>query len=332
MKRVAVIGTGSWGTAASGLLASNDNKVTLWARSEGVASAINASHRNPRHLVDYELPSGVCASCDMAYVLADAEAVVLAVPSNYLRGVARSMASLLSADVPVLILTKGIEPDTHDFMADVVAEEVGGKRRMAVLSGPNHAEEVCQGMISASVVASLTPEISTFFQRLFVNPSFRVYVSEDLTGVEVCGAVKNVIAIACGVAVGLGFGDNTLAVLMTRGLAEIGRISAACGGQPITCMGLAGMGDLVATCTSPHSRNRSFGVAFVSGEDVEAYEARTHMVVEGARAARSALQLAHSLHVECPITAAVHAILYEGAPVATAIESLLGRVPRKEFY
>lgn len=332
MSKVAVIGTGSWGTAASGLLTTNVDEVSLWARCPEVASTINLTHKNPRHLIDYELPLQVHASSDIAAVLDGAEAVVYAIPSNYLRHVARQTAPYVSSDIPILVLTKGIEFDSYDFMSDVVADEVGDRSRIAVLSGPNHAEEVCRGMVSASVIASETVEVARDFQRLFVNPAFRVYVSTDLTGVEVCGAVKNVIAIACGVAVGVGCGDNTLAVLMTRGLAEIGRISAACGGQPITCMGLAGMGDLIATCTSEHSRNRSFGEAFVAGESVKSYEARTRMVVEGALAARSTLQLARKLGVECPITAAVHAILYEGAAVASAIEGLLERVPREEFY
>lgn len=329
-KTVAVIGTGSWGTAAAGLLAANADDVVIWARSAGVAEGIDRDHMNPRHLVDYRLPTCVRATTDPAACAADA--YVFAVPSSYLRGVARKFARVIPAAAPVVVLTKGIEPGTHKLMAEVVADEIGHPERMAALSGPNHAEEICRGMVSAAVVASTNPQVAETFQRLFVSPSFRVYASADLRGVEVCAAVKNVIAIACGVAVGLGAGDNTLAVLMTRGLAEIGRISAATGGDPMTCMGLAGMGDLIATCTSPHSRNRTFGEAFVAGETLETYEDRTHMVVEGARAAMSTLQVARAYGVECPITTAVHAILYEGADVSTAIDSLLDRTPRKEFY
>ena len=328
---VAVIGTGSWGTAAAGLLAANARDVLIWARSAEVAQGINQNHANPRHLNDYRLPDKVRAVTEPA-ACAGADAYVFAVPSSYLRGVARQFADAITADAPVVVLTKGIEPDTHKLMADVVADEIGHPDRMAALSGPNHAEEICRGMVSAAVVASTNPQVAETFQRLFVSPSFRVYASGDLKGVEVCAAVKNVIAIACGVAVGLGAGDNTLAVLMTRGLAEIGRISAATGGDPMTCMGLAGMGDLIATCTSPHSRNRTFGEAFVAGETLAAYEDRTHMVVEGARAARSTLQVARELGVECPITRAVHAILFEGADVASAIDTLLDRPPREEFY
>ena len=330
VRKVAVIGTGSWGTAAAGLVAANADDVVIWARSAEVAAAINRDHMNPRHLTDYRLPAGVRATSDPAGCIADA--YVFAVPSSYLRDVARKFAGVIAPDAPAVVLTKGIEPDTHRLMADVVADEIGHPERMAALSGPNHAEEICRGMVSAAVVASASQQVAETFQRLFVSPSFRVYASTDLKGVEVCAAVKNVIAIACGVAVGLGAGDNTLAVLMTRGLAEIGRISAATGGDPMTCMGLAGMGDLIATCTSRHSRNRTFGEAFVAGESLEAYENRTHMVVEGARAAKSTLQVAGEYGVECPITRAVHAILYEGADVSSAIDSLLDRTPRKEFY
>lgn len=331
MSRVAMIGTGSWGTAASGLVAQNADEVLLLARDAHVADAINQTHHNPRHLVDYELPANVVATAQDADV-ASADAVIFAVPSAYLRATARRLAPQIRAGVPALVLTKGIEAQTGMLMGDVVAAEIGDPGRIAALSGPNHAEEICRGMVSAAVVASVDLGVATRFQELFVSPAFRVYASEDVTGVEVCGAVKNVIAIACGVAAGLGLGDNTLAVLMTRGLAEIGRISAACGGNPMTCMGLAGMGDLVATCTSEHSRNRTFGEAFVRGESLEQYEARTHMVVEGARAAASTLEVARAKGVECPITSGVHAILYEDADVASAIDVLLDRTPREEFY
>ncbi|WP_068539135.1 NAD(P)H-dependent glycerol-3-phosphate dehydrogenase [Olegusella massiliensis] len=331
MSKVSVIGTGSWGTAAAGLLAVNADEVTLLARSAEVADAINTNHHNPRHLCDYVLPANVCATLDCQSI-ADVDAVVIAVPSSFLRDTTRQIAAYIAKDMPICVLTKGIEQGSCMLMADVVEEELGGKAKVAALSGPNHAEEICRGKVSAAVVASEDPQISALFQTLFMSPSFRAYASTDIKGVELCAAIKNVIAIACGVAVGLGAGDNTLAVLMTRGLAEIGRISVAAGGDPLTCMGLAGMGDLVATCTSPHSRNRSFGEAFVAGESLSDYESRTHMVVEGARAACSTLELAHQLKVECPITESVHAILYEHADISSAIDSLLGRPPRKEFY
>ncbi|MCR8908741.1 NAD(P)-dependent glycerol-3-phosphate dehydrogenase [Thermophilibacter sp. ET337] len=330
--KVAVIGSGSWGTAMAGLLAARAGEVALWCRDAALADELNATRRNPRHLSSYELPAPVRATHDAADALEGAEVVVLAVPSAYLRPTCARMASLVPPEAPVLVLSKGVELGTHELMLDVAADELGGRGRVAVLSGPNHAEEVCLGKLSAAVLASEDPEVALRLQRLLVSPSFRVYVSQDVTGVEVCGAVKNVVAIACGAAVGFGAGDNTLAVIMTRGLAEIGRVAAALGADPLTPMGLAGMGDLVATCTSRHSRNRTFGEALARGETLEAFEAREHVVVEGARAAESVLALARAHGVEVPITSAVHAVLHDGVDVQEATDMLLGRRPSEEFY
>ena len=332
IQRVAVIGTGSWGTAASGLLARNCADVTLLARSGAVADSINQAHRNPRHLRGYVLPDNVGATTQAPEALEGSDAVVVATPSAFLRSTMRSVAPHVPAGVPVVVLTKGMEEGTLELMSEVVGDEVGEPCRIAALSGPNHAEEICRDMVSAAVVASPDEGVTRAARDMFVSPDFRVYCSHDLRGVEVCGAVKNVIAIACGICWGLGMGDNTLAVLMTRGLAEIGRIVSAVGGDPMTCMGLAGMGDLVATCTSRHSRNRTFGEAFAAGESLESYQSRTHMVVEGAAAARSVYELAQKHGIEAPITCVVHAILYEGLPLAEAIESLLQRRVREEFY
>lgn len=332
LRRVGVVGTGSWGTALTGLVAPRADQVVMLARSEQVAQSITNDHKNPRHLSDLRLAPNVVATTDDASACSNVDALVLAVPSAFLRNTCRRLARHISPKVPVLILTKGIEPTTLELMANVAADELGGLERMAVLSGPNHAEEIAKGVVSGSVVASTSPEVAGLFQRLLVCPEFRVYVSSDLAGVEVCGAVKNVIAIACGVAVGDGAGDNTLAMLMTRGLAEISRVAVALGGEPLTCMGLAGMGDLVATCTSRHSRNRTFGEALTRGESLSDYENRTHMVVEGARAALSVHELATKLHIETPITNEVFGILYDDRPLAEAEDALLCRLPREEFY
>lgn len=330
--RIAVIGSGSWGTAAAGLLAAHASDVRVWAHSPKVAEAINRTHRNPRHLKDYELPANVSASHDFAEVLDGAESMVMVVPSSFLRGICEGLRGLVREDLPIVVLTKGIEPGTHLLMADVVADVLGNPGRVAALSGPNHAEEICQGLISAAVVACQSEALAAYFQEAFVSQEFRVYRSQDIKGVEVCAAVKNVVAIACGICAGLGLGDNTLAVLMTRGLAEISRIVCAVGGDPMTCMGLAGMGDLVATCTSRHSRNRTFGEAFSHGESLEAYEERTGMVVEGARAALSTWELARELKIEVPLTNAVHSILYDGTGLGEAAQLLLDRDPHVEFY
>ncbi|MBO7674660.1 MAG: NAD(P)-dependent glycerol-3-phosphate dehydrogenase, partial [Atopobiaceae bacterium] len=276
--------------------------------------------------------ANVRATTSLEEAARDSDAVLLVVPSAFLRGTCAQLAPFLGKDVPLLVLTKGVERGTGDLMAAVAAQELGNEARVAVLSGPNHAEEISQGTISAAVVAAEDPDVAKFFQDLLVCPSFRVYVTDDVRGVEICAAEKNVIAIACGVAVALGAGDNTLAVLMTRGLAEVGRIAVAVGANPLTCMGLAGMGDLVVTCTSRHSRNRTFGEAFVEGESLADYQARTGMIVEGAEAAQSILELAERHGVQAPITKAVHDLLFEDLPLSNAIDALLERTPHEEFY
>lgn len=330
--KVAVIGLGSWGTAASGLVARHAGQVMGWVFEREVAEGINAEHRNPLYLTGYTLPENVRATNDLAEAVTGADAIVVVVPSAFLRATMRQMAPSVSDDTPVLVLTKGIEPGTGLLMTDIVAEELGKPARVACLSGPNHAEEICQGKPAAAVIASQDQAVAETFRALFIDQSFRAYVSSDVTGVEVCAAVKNVIAIACGIARGLELGDNALSVLMTRGLAEVARIACAMGGDPITCMGLAGMGDLVTTCMSPHSRNGSFGAALVAGETLEEYQARTHMVVEGAVAALSAHQICERLGVEAPVVDAVWSVLYNGSSVREEMRRMLDRLPYEEFY
>lgn len=332
MSRVAVIGAGSWGTAAAGLVARHADEVVLWAHSEEVARGIRETRRNPRYLTGYELPANVGATASLAEALDGASEVLVAVPSTHLRATLARAAAHVPDAAGVLVLTKGIEHGTGATMADVASQVLGGPSRVCALSGPNHAEEISAGQLSASVVAGPDRALCCRFQELLIDTAFRVYVTDDLVGVELCGAAKNVIAITAGAAVGLGLGDNALAVIMTRGLAEMGRLAVACGGDPRTCMGLAGMGDLVATCTSPHSRNRSFGVAFAGGESLDAYQQRTHMVVEGAAAALSCAQLARTLGVDVPITFALESALYKGVDKMQAMKVLLERIPTEEFY
>lgn len=332
MQKAAVIGAGSWGTAFAAVLANNVEQVVLWSHGASTAKAINTTHHSDRYLVDAELNSNISATTSFKEVLEGAELVVLALPSSYLRFTCTSIAPFVDAQADVLVLTKGIELKSGKLMSEVVADELGGPERICALSGPNHAEEVIKGSYSAAVVAGESLECSERIQAVVHVPEFRCYVSDDPAGVEVCGATKNVIAIACGICAGLGLGDNTLAVLMTRGIAEIGRMVNVLGGNPLTCMGLAGMGDLVATCTSPHSRNRSFGVAFAKGEALESYENKTHMVVEGARACVSVRELAHKYGVEVPIVEAVWNLLYGGASIDSVIHLLTDRTPTEEFY
>ena len=329
---VAVIGAGSWGTAVARHLTVRGNEVHLWSHNAAAAASINESHVNPRYLASCELPETVRAFTGEAECLDGAESVVFVVPSSTLRETAARCAPFIQGETPVIVLSKGIEFGSGKLMTEVVADELGGSQRIACLCGPNHAEEVSCDLPAATVIASADRECALYFQRLFLSDRFRVYITDDVTGVEICAAAKNVVAIACGIVRGLDLGDNAAALVMTRGLAEMSRLVAACGGNPLTCMGLAGMGDLVATCTSLHSRNSTFGAAFAAGESLESYERRTHMVVEGARACRSIRELAARRGVEVPITEAVYDLLYEHAAMADVLARLYSRTPTAEFY
>ncbi|MBE6469533.1 MAG: NAD(P)-dependent glycerol-3-phosphate dehydrogenase [Coriobacteriaceae bacterium] len=330
--RIALIGAGSWGTAVAGLAAAGADEVSVWAHEPAVAAGINDAHRNPSYLTDYDLPANVVASSVLERALDGADGIIFATPSAHLRAVARDAADWIGRDTPILCLAKGIEADTGLLMTEILGEELGHPERIAALSGPNHAEEVCRGSLSAAVIAAEDAAVAEFFKAVLNAPAFRVYVSHDVVGVEMCGAAKNVIAIICGIAAGSGLGDNTLALIMTRGLAEISRLTHARGGDPMTCMGLAGMGDLVATCTSEHSRNRMFGVAFAEGVTLEEYQRRRHMVVEGAAAAVSVSALARSLGVDAPLTFALDHALWHGGSISEALERLTDRIPTSEFY
>ena len=330
---VAVIGAGSWGTALAQVAAVNGHDVRLWARREEVARAVNEQHANPGYLPDADLSMRVKATTDMADALAGARSVLMVTPSVHVRATAERLRDAgLRYDVPVAVCSKGVEASTGLVPVQVLEQVVGQSSRLAALSGPNHAEEIVRGVPAGTVVASGDAGTASFFQGLLGSPAFRVYTSDDVLGVELCAAFKNVIAIAVGMAYGLGYGDNTAAMLMTRGQAEMSRLVEAAGGQALTCMGLAGTGDLIATCMSRHSRNRSFGEAFAAGETLEQYEARRHMVVEGAQACRTIETLAERYGVELPITAMVRSVVWEGADLREVAHALATRSPKPEFY
>jgi glycerol-3-phosphate dehydrogenase (NAD(P)+) len=312
--------------------APQSHDVRLWARDEELVEVVNAQHRNPRYLASTALPPTVTATTALDVALDGAQAVVLATPSSAVRAIAARMAPYLGTTTPLVLLSKGVECDSGLLLLDVLAAELGNPARLAVLSGPNHAEEVVRGLPAATVIASTGSATAAFFQEAFVTPAFRVYTSPDTTGVQLCGAAKNIIALAVGMAAGVGFGDNTAALIMTRGLAEISRLVTILGGDPLTCMGLAGMGDLVATCTSPHSRNRSFGLALAQGTTLAQYEQQTHMVVEGALACKTVTDLAHKHGVELPISAQIRSVIWEGKPLGDTVEELTGRPAKPEFY
>lgn len=330
--RVSVIGAGSWGTAVAWLLSSSGVDVSLWSREPEIAEGINETHHNPLYLTDVVLADSVSASPDIEQALYGTEAVVVVTPSHGVRGASEMMKPFLGAQTPVINLAKGVEEGTLMRMTEVMEDVLGGRERLAALSGPNHAEEVSRGVPSATVVAAYDDGVARMFQEVFMSPSFRVYTNTDIVGVELGGASKNVIAVAAGMCDGLGYGDNTKATLMTRGLAEMSRLGRHLGANPLTYMGLAGMGDLIVTCTSRHSRNRALGQWVAEGGTMDGYSEKTHMVAEGARSAVSVHELAHSVGVELPITHQVHAVLYQGASPASAGDLLMGRSARDELH
>ncbi|MCL2491619.1 MAG: NAD(P)-dependent glycerol-3-phosphate dehydrogenase [Coriobacteriia bacterium] len=333
--RVSVIGAGSWGSAVAWLLDSKGYDVLMWAREPEIAEAITKEHHNSEYLIDVYFSDRVSATSIIKEALVDVDAIVMVTPSVGVRATAESMKDMVGVgtageEIPIIILSKGVECGTSYLMTDILEEVLGNPRRLAALSGPNHAEEVSRGLPGATTVASADPQTAEFFAELFGTDLFRVYTNDDLIGVELCGAGKNVVAIACGVADGLEMGDNTKAALMTRGLAEMARLGEAMGANPMTYMGLAGMGDLIVTCTSKHSRNRALGEEIAHGGSLEAFEERTHMVAEGALACRSINELAHQKGIDMPLTEAVYSMLYEDADLAQVMAILMARPQRSE--
>lgn len=330
--RVAIIGAGSWGTAVAWLLGDKGVDVMLWSREAEIAEGINTLHRNPSFLKDVVLDARVRSTADIEQAIEGADAVVVVTPSHGVRGVAEAMRGTLPSTTPVVNLAKGVEQGTLMRMTQVLEDVLGHRERLAALSGPNHAEEVSKGIPSATVVAAYSEDVGRFFQDLFMAPSFRVYTNPDVVGVELGGASKNVIAIAAGMVDGLGFGDNAKATLMTRGLAEMSRLGVHLGANPLTFMGLAGLGDLIVTCTSRHSRNRGLGEWVAKGGTIESFSAETHMVAEGAKSAISLDDLATSIGMELPITRQVRSILYDGHSPAEAASILMGRSATDELH
>lgn len=331
MYRAAVVGAGSWGTAFARHLIRCGLPTVLLARRREQAAAIAATRRNPDYLRTLELPAELEAGVFGEYDFSRTDLVVMAVPSKFFAQVAGNLTPRLAAGVGALSLTKGVEPGSLRRLSEVLEEAWSDKRpHVAVLSGPNHAEEVCLDQPTATVIASRDEQFSARLQQLISNDTFRAYRNGDMVGVELAAAVKNIIAVATGMSDGLGFGDNARAALMTRGLAEMTRLGEAVGADPLTFAGLAGMGDLVATCTSRHSRNRRAGELIARGETAADVELEMGMVAEGLTAAPPVLALARRLGVEMPITENVVAIVYEGKEVAASVRDLMGRQPRTE--
>jgi len=330
--RVTVVGAGGWGTALAVLLAGKGIPVTLWARRREIADQLARDRQNLRLLPGVVIPDLVEMTADPAAISGGPrQAIVLAVPTKGLRPACAMLGRWRESGAVLVSTVKGLEAGTQAFPSAVLAEALGARAaEIAVLSGPSHAEEVGRSMPTAVVAASAEPATAARVQQLFHTPVFRVYRATDVTGVEVAGALKNVIAIACGIAEGLGFGDNSRAALITRGLAEMTRLGMALGGRRETFQGLAGLGDLVVTCTSPLSRNRALGVRTGRGEKLADILSGMQQVAEGVEACRAAHALATARGIPMPITAQTHAVLFEDRPARQALEGLLAREPRSE--
>jgi len=329
--RVTVIGAGSWGTAVAGIVGAN-HRTVLWARRPEVAAAINASKQNPSYLTTYRLPEDVTATTDLIEAVDRAEVIILGVPSHGFREVVEQLVGNVDHATPLVSLTKGIERQTLMRMTEVTADVLPthDSGHIGVLTGPNLAGEIAAGQPAASVVAFENPAVAERLQAVFMTPTFRVYTNTDVIGAESAGALKNAMAIAAGMADGLGFGDNTMAALITRALAELTRLGVAMGGTPLTFAGLAGMGDLIATCSSSSSRNHRVGYALGKGQTIDEIIAEMDMVAEGVKSTSGILDLAARYRVEMPITEQVGKVLYEGASPAQAVATLMMRDARSE--
>ncbi|MGB3707383.1 NAD(P)H-dependent glycerol-3-phosphate dehydrogenase [Gordonia sp. (in: high G+C Gram-positive bacteria)] len=332
--RAVVMGAGSWGTAMAKVLADSGNDVKIWARRSDLVDQINSNHENSDYLPGITLPSGIRGVTSVAEALADTDLVVCAVPSQSLRGNLEQWREHLPADAILLSLAKGVETSTGMRMSEVIGEVTGfPARQIAVLTGPNLAKEIAQGQPAATVVACVDEDQAKRVQEAVATGYFRPYTNTDVIGCEIGGAAKNVIALACGMASGMGFGENTLATIITRGLAETIRLGMALGADITTLAGLAGIGDLVATCSSPLSRNRSFGARMGEGATLEEAQAATNgQVAEGVKSSSSVLALAELHGVEMPLTQAVHSVCHEGMSVPEMVSSLLGRSTKPEVY
>ncbi len=331
---IAIIGAGSWGTALSIAFGIADKAVRLWARRPELAAAMSATQRNPEYLSFFELPAAVMPTADLAEAVAGAELVLLAVPSQGVRETCRRLAPHLNADHTIISAAKGLEHDSGRRMSQVIAECLGEDkiRGIAVLSGPNLAPEVAAGNATVTVVASADRALAMRAQETLSTPRFRVYTNPDVLGVELGGVLKNIIAIGAGVSDGLGFGDNTKAALMTRGLAEMTRLGLALGARAETFHGLSGIGDLIATCAGSKSRNHRVGFELARGRHLADIVAEmAPQIAEGVATTRAAQRIARDTRVDMPITAAVHQVLFESTPPLEAVKSLMTRAWKDEL-
>lgn len=333
--KIAVLGSGSWGTALGQVLAENGHEVVLWGREDYIADEINQAHTNSHFLPGINLPTTIVATTDLKAALEQATVLLFVLPTKAIRSVARQVASYLSQSdaQPFLVhATKGLEQGTHLRVSQMIEEEIPRQdyQDLVVLSGPSHAEEVARHDLTTVTAACPNLQAAEKVQALFKNHYFRIYTNTDVVGVEMGAALKNIIALGAGVLAGAGYGDNAKAALVTRGLAEISRMGIKLGADPLTFVGLSGVGDLVVTCTSPHSRNWQAGNLLAKGYSKEAIEEEIQMVVEGIATCQSAYELAKESGIEMPITEALYGLIYEGAQVKEGLLRLMTRDGKQE--
>ena len=332
MAKISVIGSGGWGIALAILLHKNGHNLTIWSFDKKEAEELKTTRENKTKLPNILLPEDIKVTDDLKEAVNDKDILILAVPSKAIRSVSKSLKNIIKDNQIIVNVAKGLEEDTLETMTDIIEEELKGKKtQVAVLSGPSHAEEVGKGIPTTCVVSAHNKELTLYLQNIFMNPSFRVYTSPDMLGIEIGGALKNVIALAAGIADGLNYGDNTKAALITRGIKEIASLGVAMGGEQSTFYGLTGLGDLIVTCASMHSRNRRAGILLGQGKTLDETIKEVNMVVEGVYSAKSALMAAKKYNVEIPIIEQVNAVLFENKNVAEAVNELMIRDKKLEI-
>ena len=332
MAKISVIGSGGWGIALAILLHKNGHNLTIWSFDKKEAEELKKTRQNKTKLPNILLPEDVKVTDDLKEAVNDKDILILAVPSKAIRSVSKSLKDIIKENQVIVNVAKGLEEDTLKTMTGIIEEELKEKNpQVAVLSGPSHAEEVGKGIPTTCVVSAHNKELTLYLQNIFMNPSFRVYTSPDMLGVEIGGALKNVIALAAGIADGLNYGDNTKAALITRGIKEISSLGVAMGGEQSTFYGLTGLGDLIVTCASMHSRNRRAGILLGQGKTLDEAIKEVNMVVEGVYSAKSALMAAKKYNVEIPIIEQVNAVLFENKNAAEAVNELMIRDKKLEI-
>lgn len=329
MKQIAVIGSGGWGTAIASLLARNGHRVTLWSYLQSESEALAKDKENKQFLPGVMLPDSISYTTSLEEAAQDAEVIVMVTPSRAVSATAKALAPFVKEGTIVVSASKGLEQESQKRLSQVIAEAMP-QAKVAVMSGPSHAEEVGRELPTTNVIASDDIMVSQFLQDIFMCETFRVYTGSDMVGVELGGALKNVIALCAGVTDGLGLGDNAKAALMTRGMAEITRLGVSMGADPLTFLGLSGVGDLIVTCTSMHSRNRRAGILIGQGKTPEAAVSEVKMVVEGFYTTEAAYLLAKKMGIEMPIVEQAYAVLFEGKDPKTAVMSLMVRDKKHE--